>query len=236
MSDRDIESSKKSNARDALLEAAERLFSEKGYEAVSTRELAEAAAVNLGAIQYHFGSKAKLFVETVHRMMHGSGCARAQLALTTPPRSAEHAAEMLCHFIYSFLGYLLRPQGPQACRLMIREIFTETSRDHEMYEALVSTVATEFSKPLEDTLICALRLLSDGSSQLELQRLARSIMGQCTVYATHRPFIERIMNDDISRSPALEQTAEHICRFTLRALRRTETFIDNAIAKGSEKV
>lgn len=236
MTEKDLESSKKSGAREALLEAAERLFSEKGYEAVSTRELAESAGVNLGAIQYHFGSKAKLFVETVHRMMRGSGCARAQLELTTPPRSAEHAAEMLCRFIYSFLEYLLRPQGPQACRLMIREILNENSRDEEMYEELVSTVAAEFSKPLEDTIISALRLLSEKSSQRELQLLARSVMGQCSVYASHRPFIERIMNEDISKSPALEQTAAHICRFSLRALGRSETFINNAIAKAAERV
>ncbi|MBN8548448.1 MAG: TetR/AcrR family transcriptional regulator [Deltaproteobacteria bacterium] len=236
MNDKELDPTKKSHSREALLEAAERLFAEKGYEAVSTRELAEAAGVNLGAIQYHFGSKAKLFVETVHRMMRGSGCARAQFALTTTPTSAEDAATRLCKFVYSFLGYMLRPQGPQPCRLMIREIFTETTRDEEMYEALVSTVADEYSKPLEDTLIANLRLLADNKSQRELQHLARCILGQCTLYATHRPFIERIMNEDISKSPALEELAEHICRFTLRGLRLPETFIDNVIANASEKV
>lgn len=45
------------DAREALIEAAKTLFIEKGYDGVSTREVAEAAGVNLGAIQYYFGSQ-----------------------------------------------------------------------------------------------------------------------------------------------------------------------------------
>ena len=59
---------KKTSARKALILAAQKLFTEKGYAVVSTRELAEEANVNLGAIQYHFGSKANLFVEAVQSM------------------------------------------------------------------------------------------------------------------------------------------------------------------------
>ena len=40
-----------------LLNAAERLFSDKGIEAVSHRDIALAAAVNLAALNYHFRSR-----------------------------------------------------------------------------------------------------------------------------------------------------------------------------------
>lgn len=227
-------STRRTNSREALLDAAERLFPEKGYEAVSTRELAEAAGVNLGAIQYHFGSKAKLFVETVERMMRGNGCAREHFSLQSPPSTKEEAGAVLCNFIYSFLNYLLRPKGPQACRLMIREIFTEPSRDREMYEALVSTVVAEFSLPLEQTLVSALKLFLPGASPVELQRHAQSILGQCTVYVTHRPFVERLLAADVSSSPTLEETAEHIVRFTLCACGCSEDFIDRVLASARE--
>lgn len=45
------------NRRAAILHAAERLFGDRGYHAVSIREVAEAAAVPLGLIGYYFGSK-----------------------------------------------------------------------------------------------------------------------------------------------------------------------------------
>jgi AcrR family transcriptional regulator len=40
-----------------LLDAAGRLFSDRGFEAVPHRDIAVAAAVNLAAVNYHFGSK-----------------------------------------------------------------------------------------------------------------------------------------------------------------------------------
>jgi AcrR family transcriptional regulator len=43
--------------RVTLVEAAIRLFGERGYDAVSTREIADLAAANIGSIAYHFGGK-----------------------------------------------------------------------------------------------------------------------------------------------------------------------------------
>lgn len=43
--------------REAILDAAEELFSTSGFEAVSMRDIAQASGANLGSIGYHFGSK-----------------------------------------------------------------------------------------------------------------------------------------------------------------------------------
>jgi len=43
-----------------IMEAAERLFAEKGFAGTSVRDIAEAANVNLAMISYYFGSKEKL--------------------------------------------------------------------------------------------------------------------------------------------------------------------------------
>ena len=56
----------KSNARgkgtrQRLLSAATRLFSDRGFEAVSTREIAAAANTTLPSIPHHFGSKEGLY-------------------------------------------------------------------------------------------------------------------------------------------------------------------------------
>jgi AcrR family transcriptional regulator len=49
------------DTRELLLKAASKLFAEKGFEAVTTRNLAEAADVNIAMIAYYFGSKDGLF-------------------------------------------------------------------------------------------------------------------------------------------------------------------------------
>lgn len=50
-----------------ILDTAERLFGEEGYKAVSLRRITAAAAVNLAAIHYYFGSKEELLDELIMR-------------------------------------------------------------------------------------------------------------------------------------------------------------------------
>lgn len=49
------------DTRARLLEAGLRLFATRGYDSVSTRELAKMAGVNIAAIAYHFGGKQDLY-------------------------------------------------------------------------------------------------------------------------------------------------------------------------------
>ena len=49
-----------SDKQKQIILSAERLFSEKGYEGTSVRDIADEAGVNLAMISYYFGSKEKL--------------------------------------------------------------------------------------------------------------------------------------------------------------------------------
>lgn len=209
---------KKSNARELLLEAAKRLFIERGCDSVSTREIADAAGVNLGAIQYYFGSKAGLFVETVRHLMENTGYAEGESILKAEASSREAAARQLGRFIQHFLGELLRPCGSQPCRMMVREIFTGTSRDKEMFEALVSTVVKDFIRPVDEALVALIQKLAPRYSLEERQFAAQSIVGQCHYYLTHAPFVARLREVEVSKSPYFEALAAHVTRFSLRGL------------------
>lgn len=52
-----------------ILDAAELLFMEHGFEATSLRSLTSAAGVNLAAVNYHFGSKEVLFQAVLTRRL-----------------------------------------------------------------------------------------------------------------------------------------------------------------------
>jgi AcrR family transcriptional regulator len=56
-----------SETRLKILDTAERLFGEEGYQPVSLRHITAAAGVNLAAIHYYFGSKEELLDELVMR-------------------------------------------------------------------------------------------------------------------------------------------------------------------------
>lgn len=80
--------------RNRLLDAAEALFADRGYNAVSMRDIARHAHVNLAATGYHFGSKENLFVESLMRQMrplnaHRLAALDALEARSTPPTLAE---------------------------------------------------------------------------------------------------------------------------------------------------
>lgn len=55
--------------RARILSAARRLFSERGYSAVSTTEIAEEAGVARGLLNHYFGTKHGLYIEVVREML-----------------------------------------------------------------------------------------------------------------------------------------------------------------------
>ncbi|WP_176489056.1 TetR/AcrR family transcriptional regulator [Rhizorhabdus dicambivorans] len=55
------------DTRVKLLDAAERLFAEDGYDGTSLRDIANRAKLHLALSTYHFGTKEKLFEEVIQR-------------------------------------------------------------------------------------------------------------------------------------------------------------------------
>lgn len=50
-----------SDSREALLQAAKRVFAQKGFEGATVKDLADEAGVNVSLISYHFGGKENLY-------------------------------------------------------------------------------------------------------------------------------------------------------------------------------
>jgi AcrR family transcriptional regulator len=107
-----------------LLDAAERLFGERGYDGVGLRELTEAARVNLGAATYHFGSKEALYVQTFLRRFRPTDAERLRLL-----REAELAANGAPLPVETVVTCMIRPpfmmmfDHPAFHALMARSLF-----------------------------------------------------------------------------------------------------------------
>jgi len=52
-----------------ILEEAQRLFAEKGMDATSVRDITAAADCNVAAVNYHFGGKENLYLESFRAML-----------------------------------------------------------------------------------------------------------------------------------------------------------------------
>lgn len=83
-------------ARRRILQAALQAFGEKGFKAATTREIAQAANVNLPALKYYFGGKQGLYLACAReiadryeaQMRPTAGAAAEALALPLAPSAA----------------------------------------------------------------------------------------------------------------------------------------------------
>ena len=82
------------DTRTQVLDAAERLFAERGLRGTSVRAITDLAGANLAAVGYPFGSKAELLAVVMRRVTEsvtaaqGAGLDRL-LAQTPDPLAAE---------------------------------------------------------------------------------------------------------------------------------------------------
>ncbi len=209
---------------EALLEAAERLFSDKGYDAVGIREIAEQAGANIAAIKYHFGSKSNLYGETVCRAMARRDTVGVWDILRDKPHDARSAAVVLLRFIRLFLTHLLPADGYDPTgNLILREALEPT-------EAIEAVVA-DYMQPHQAMLIEVLRTLMPHADREELWRAAHSVLGQVLHYRVFRPFVERLGAAKLDRPRVLAQIADHIGTFSLRALGCPPKVIEQALAE-----
>jgi AcrR family transcriptional regulator len=82
------------DTRTQILDAAERLFAERGYRGASIRAITDLAGANLAAVGYHFGSKAELLGAVARRVIEPVNAAQCAgldrlLARTQDPPVAE---------------------------------------------------------------------------------------------------------------------------------------------------
>jgi AcrR family transcriptional regulator len=98
--------------RAEALDAAMRLFWERGYEATSIAELAAAMGVNPPSLYAAFGNKRQLFLEAVDRYQERNGGFIARALAEAP--TAREAARRIFH---AAAELYVRPDCPRGCML-----------------------------------------------------------------------------------------------------------------------
>lgn len=96
--------------RAAVLDAAERLFAMRGIDGASVRDITAAAGANLGAINYHFGSKDRLVMEVFARRLEPVN--RARIArLDALEKAAGKRAVELSRIVEAFIRPSVECEG-----------------------------------------------------------------------------------------------------------------------------
>ena len=82
------------DTKERILDAAERIFAERGFAGTSLRAVTSAAEVNLAAVHYHFGSKEALLQEILHRRVAPINQERAKRLDRIEARAADEPASV----------------------------------------------------------------------------------------------------------------------------------------------
>jgi TetR/AcrR family transcriptional regulator, regulator of cefoperazone and chloramphenicol sensitivity len=197
--------------RSRLLDAAEDLFAERGYDAVGIREIADRAGVNLSGIKYHFGSKRGLYLETIRRSMDERGSAAAWDLLREPIATRAEAAGALGAFIRAFLGVLLGPEESARCVCLVMQAALRAGDATDL-------VVREFVRPHHERLCDLIGVLCPGAGARERSRCAQSVMAQLLHQRMFKEFLDRLEPGRLAGDAAIERLAGEITDFSLRGM------------------
>ena len=131
--------------RERLLDAAERLFAERGFEATSLRDITAKAKANLAAVNYHFGSKEALVRAVFERRLGKVN--RRRLELLNGTGKGRPAPEEILHAFIAPTFDLMK-EAPHFIQLMGRFQAEPDSDVHDFVTSRCREVATQFKRAL----------------------------------------------------------------------------------------
>jgi AcrR family transcriptional regulator len=141
------------NTKSRILDAAERLLSERGFAACSLRAVTASAGVNLGAVNYHFRSKEALIQEVFARRLQPIN--RQRLAfLDECETRARGKAVSLPDLLHAFLDPLLLPDhNARKFMCLMGRMYSGPELDfHRLFQAEMDATVRRFLVAFRRTL------------------------------------------------------------------------------------
>ena len=196
------------DTKERLLAAAGAVFGEKGFEAATVREICQAAEANLAAVNYYFGDKERLYIESVKRAQR---LRVEQVPMPEWPPDAP-AAVKLRKFIETMIERIVgEPESSWHVKLMMREVMHPTAACAELVQ--------DYIRPHFELLQQIVQELAPHElNECQRHLMAFSIIGQCIHFRIGRPIISLLVGPDEFATYTPAQLADHITRFSLAAL------------------
>ncbi|GAA3283879.1 TetR family transcriptional regulator [Dactylosporangium vinaceum] len=158
------------DTRTQLLDAAERLFAERGYSGTSIRAITNEAGANLAAVGYYFGSKADLAAAVARRVIEPINAAQGENLDRLLAAGGEPAVADL---VEAFVGPLFDVRSARTSRLLM----TILGDPAEEMRSWVGPVEAMF----RDRYLAALQRALPGLAEQELWFRVRGMLAVTVV-------------------------------------------------------
>ena len=206
--------------RQALIRAGLDLFGRNGFDATSTREIAQAAGVNSAGIAYHFGGKdglrqacAEVIVARIQAVLVGGA---TSVAIAIDPAERDMAAEQLLSLVDRMVAFLTTaPESELIARFVVREMLTPSPAFETIYGGLFEPVHRR---------VCQVWAAATGMApEAPATRLAVfAAIGQVVYFRIARPAVTRRMGWDgvgPDEARAIAETIRRSVRASILACR-----------------
>ncbi|WP_022669414.1 CerR family C-terminal domain-containing protein [Desulfospira joergensenii] len=201
--------------KERIIETAGEIFGDQGFKAATIRSIAEAAQVNVAAINYHFGDKERLY-HTVLEDIFDRGF--ETFPSVTPLSPGQDPEKQLQRFIRDMFSRLSSQEGlgvgtTGKGRLIAREFLDPT----QAFEEIVET----YIKPHRDVLLSILAgICGTEADDPRLKPCAVSILGQCVYFSFAAPLIKKLMPECVLTPENLEELAHGVYLFSLGGIKQ----------------
>lgn len=172
--------------REAIVAAAAKLFSERGFTGASNREIARAAGISPGLIYWYFRDKDELFMNVLEHLF-------PLQHLEIPTRSADRISieELLQDVGTQFMSIMTQPNVQQLMRLALSELIRFPDLRRGVGEMMARQAISRLADELE------LRIKRGEIGPVNPQLAAQSFFGSMVGF---------ILRKHLFDSPDLEDT------------------------------
>lgn len=207
----DVTGMEVASTREKLLDAAERLFLDKGYDGVGVRDITDSAGVNVAAVNYHFNGKKNLYREFFRRRLLKSNEGKME-ALHNILSTSEtpDLREVIRVFVAMFLEDMLSSRDSEKFLKLFTTEMSEKGIAHDiMFKECVTPVHRLFREAI-------LRTRPEMAGEKATLCIA-SIFGQMVHFVRAREVVKRVTGRGYSRE-FIGDIVEHITDFSMKGI------------------
>ena len=167
------------DTRDQFIEAARRLFAERGFYGTSIAAVADELGLTKQALLHHFGTKEKLYGDVLERIS-----ARLMETLNASRSAVESPEDQMAAFCAQFCDYVI--ENKLDTQLLMRELLDNRRR--------AEAASNWYLKPFLDDLV-ALAMKTQrwrASSKAEALAGVYQILGAINYFAVSEPTLTRM--------------------------------------------
>ncbi|MGD0552720.1 MAG: TetR/AcrR family transcriptional regulator [Sedimentisphaerales bacterium] len=206
--------------RKRLLEAAEEMFAQKGFDGTTIRDITTKARRGLASVNYFFGDKRELYEELFRLRLREMNESRLNAIKTVMSDKAKPTLEKL---LYAYAVDFLKPfADPQQSQRFMQLFFREMAEQRLPKNMFLDELAAPSIAAMEE----AITVICPNINKHDVLMCILSLTGQLVHITQVKVLFEGAQGHSIT-SINIEESINHIVKFSAAGIR--------AYAKGDKK-